>query len=132
MDQLDFPANEQLFLNRHQASFGTAGTARKNRAETGILWDDSGQEWTTKHIRWATVQQVKAFLHRDGLVGFIDDRGSVTWSDSASARRFWAVADGYFEVPGNSGSRLTQPGVTWGAHIWRRGTGRRLAFWMFS
>jgi hypothetical protein len=132
LDTLDLPANAQVFLNPIEDVACPAGTAAINWAEPGILWDESGLEWTTKHMTWATEKQVRAFLRRGGTVGFIDGCRCVSWLDSAAATRFWAQAEGYFEVPGVSGSRLTQPGVRWGAHIWRRGTQRRLVFLMFA
>ena len=132
LDELDLPASAQLFLDPREAASRTAGTAPMNRAEPGILWDEAGLEWTTKHRRWATEKQVEAFLSRGGPVGFIDDHDRVSWLDGAAATRFWTVAEGYFEVPGVSGSRLTQPGVRWGAHIWKRDTQRRLVFLMFT
>lgn len=130
LDQLDLPEDAQLFLEPPQARFRTA--TAMNPAEPGRLWDESGLEWTTKHGRWASERQVVAFLHRDAPVGFIDDLDRVSWVDSAMARNFWAKAQGYFEVPGVSGSRLTHPGVRWGAHIWKRDAQRRLVFVMFT
>lgn len=132
LDTLDLPAIAQVFLNPVEDVAHPTGTVPINRAEPDILWDESGLEWTTKHIRWATEKQVKAFLRRDAPVGFIDDDGRVSWLDSTAATRFWAEAEGYFEVPGVSGSRLTLRGVRWGAHIWKRGSHRRLVFLMFT
>ncbi|HEY0167496.1 MAG TPA: hypothetical protein VGB75_10690 [Jatrophihabitans sp.] len=132
LDQLDLPADAQLFLTPPEAGLRAASAASINKAEPGRLWDESGREWTTKHAQWASEKQVAAFLHRHAPVGFIDDRGWISWLDSDMAKRFWAKAEGYFEVPGVSGSRLTQPGVRWGAHIWKRDTQRRLVFVEFT
>jgi hypothetical protein len=71
----------------------------RNRAEEDRLWDESEQEWTTKHIRWATVKDVMIYLRRATPVGMIDDRNVVSWMDPDSARVFWDKNEDFFEVP---------------------------------
>ena len=102
-----------------------------NMVEGDRLWDESGREWTTKHIRWATVKDVRVFLRRGSPVGHIDDRNRVSWMNPDEAEAFWSAAKDSFEVPG-SGVRYSGGLPSWGAHIWRHEKERRLIFTEFT
>lgn len=104
---------------------------RVNKAEVDRLWDESGREWTTKYIHWATVKDVRTYLRRRGIVGHIDDRNEVSWMTPDEAESFWKDAKNSFEVPG-SGMPASGCLPSWGAHIWRHGKERRLIFTEFT
>ena len=95
----------------------------------GLLWDAQGQEWTTKHTRWATAKQASGFVGRDTPVGLVDTPGRpVVWMSGDEAQRWWAHAKRHFDVPGSIDAEPDEDNRTWSAHIWQRAEGRMLVF----
>lgn len=93
------------------------------------LWDDAGQEWTTKHTRWATAKQASGFVGRGAQVGLVVSPGQpMTWMSGDDAQRWWGHAKRHFEVPGQVDAEPDGENRIWSAHIWRRLETRLLVF----
>lgn len=106
-----------------------AETDRRSVVIDGVLWDEDGREWTTKHTRWATAKQAAGFVGRDAPVGLLEavDR-PLMWMSGDDAQRWWAHARLHFEVPGAMDAEPDELNRTWSAHIWERGDSRMLIF----
>lgn len=105
---------------------------RVNVIVDNILYDGCGDNWSTKHSRWATPKQAAGFVGRDTQVGLLDAPGKVlTWMSGQSAQEWWAHAKHHFEVPGTSHAEPDDTNRTWGAHLWQRGDARLLVFETF-
>jgi hypothetical protein len=102
---------------------------RLNVVVDGVLVDREGQEWTTKHSRWATAKQAAGFIGRDAPVGLIEHPGGeLLWMHGDAAQQWWAHAKRHFDVPGTSDAEPDQANRTWSAHIWQRGDARLAVF----
>lgn len=96
------------------------------------LWDAAGREWVNKHTRWTTAKQANAFAKRGAVVGLHDSPGRpLRWLDGDQLSAWWAHARRHFEVPGVEGGKPDDHGLTWGAHVWRRGDERLIVFETF-
>lgn len=93
------------------------------------LWDSIGNEWTTKHTRWVTAKQANAFVHRAGGGGLLEGPGRpVRWMSAQEMAAWWDHARRHFEVPGSKSGSPDERGLTWTAHLWRRGHDRLIVF----
>ncbi len=103
----------------------------RNRVLGDRLWDDDGQEWTTRRADWVTAKQVRQLIGRDQRVLVHSYGRSVQWLGAAAAPQRWSHVRHHFEVPGEHGAEPDDEGRTWGAHLWRRGDARLLGFETF-
>lgn len=102
---------------------------RLNRVLDGVLVDRDGNEWTTKHSRWATAKQVSGYVGREKPVGLIEAPGhELVWMQGEEAQQWWVHAKRHFEVPGTSASEPDEQNRTWSAHVWQRGDKRIAVF----
>ena len=103
--------------------------ARVNRVVDGALVDREGNEWTTKHSRWASAKQASGFVGRETPIGLLEAPGrALVWMHGDEAQAWWAHAKRHFEMPGTSASEPDEDNRTWSAHIWQRGSERIAVF----
>lgn len=95
------------------------------------LWDDVGREWSTSRAAWLTSKDVERWIKRDQRVVIHGFGQPMQWLEPAEARAWWARAKRHLEVPGQHSAEGDEEGLTWGAHVWRRGDARLLGFETF-
>ena len=97
------------------------------------LWDGDGRMWTRRHSAWLTAEEADRWVKRgQPIVLHPHDDGPVEWLNGEQAAAWWHDVKDHVETPGRSAApNPDDEGRTWGAHVWRCDSERRIGLTAF-
>jgi len=108
-------------------------TTPRNTIAGDQLWDGDGRMWTRRHSAWLSAEEADRWVERgQPIVLRRYDEGPVRWLDGERAAAWWQAVKAHVEAPGRGApSEPDDEGRTWGVHVWRCGSERRLGVTAF-
>lgn len=94
------------------------------------LWDDEGQEWTTRLEEHLDASDVERWLSSSGGTGRAVVRGSrgpMRWMTRPEARAWWS-SHGRHHLTRDPGASPDELGLMYSPELWRRGDQLLLSF----